>query len=143
MTRAWTLIAGVGALAITLTACRIPSPLTYPLQLTPPVDATDEVLAIIGPPPPATTSIDAARHFAAKLTRQMEGCEVVTIGQVIWVEPSDPAKAAVEARGLCDDAVSGVWYEVEIEGDDQLGWVVARGTRQDICGRGVSGGLCV
>jgi hypothetical protein len=135
---------GVGALAVTLTACRLPGPLTYPNQLTPPVDATAEVLAIIGSPaPPAQTSTDAAKHLASKLTGQRDGCEVFTLAQVVWIEPSDPATAAIEVNGLCDDSIRGIWYEVTIEGDDQLGWVVATATSQNICGRGVSGGLCV
>ena len=78
-----------------------------------------------------------------KLTGQREGCEVLTIAQVVWVAPSEPASAAIEVRGLCDDAVEGLWYEITIEGDDQLGWVAATATRQEICARGVSGALCV
>ena len=134
----------MGALAFTLTACNIPSPLSRPLQLTPPVDATTEVLAIVGSPaPPAQTSTDAARHLATKLTGQREGCEVFTVAQVVWIQPSDPAVAAIEVNGLCDDSVAGVWYEVTIEGDDQAGWVIATATKQDICGRGVSGTVCL
>jgi hypothetical protein len=78
-----------------------------------------------------------------KLTRQMEGCEVLTIAQVIWVAPTEPATAAIEARGLCDDSVSGVWYEITIVPNVELGWVAGSATRQDICARGVSGELCV
>jgi hypothetical protein len=118
--------------------------LTYPNQLTPPVDATAEVKAIIGTPaPPAETSIDAAEHLASKLTGQRDGCEVFTLARVVWIEPSDPASAAIEVNGLCDDSIRGIWYEVTIEGDDQLGWVIATAESQNICGRGVSGGLCV
>ncbi len=81
--------------------------------------------------------------MAERLTRLHEGCEVLSVAQVIWVAPSEPASAAVELRGLCDDSVEGVWYELTIEGDDQLGWVVATATRQDISARGVSGAVCV
>ncbi len=66
-----------------------------------------------------------------------------TVAQVVWIQPSDPAAAAIEVNGLCDDSVAGVWYEVTIEGDDQLGWVIATATKQDICGRGVSGTVCL
>jgi hypothetical protein len=138
------LLALLGVLAIGATACRIPSPLTYPLLLTPAVDATAEVQALLGDPPPAAqTSAEVARNLAVKLTRQHEGCEVLTIAQVIWVAPSEPASAAIEVRGLCDDAIAGTWYEITIEGDDQLGWVAATATKQDICARGVSGTVCV
>jgi hypothetical protein len=137
----------IGALTLSfvlLTACRIPSPLSYPLELTPAVDATAEVRALLGdPPPPAQRPHDVATNLAVRLTAQREGCEVLTIGQVVWVAPTEPASAAIEVRGLCDDAVEGIWYEIAIEGDDQLGWVVATATRQEICGRGVSGGLCL
>lgn len=138
-------VAGVVVIAaMGLTSCRIPSPLSYPLELTPPVDATAEVHELIGDPPPAATRAhDAATHLAMRLTGQREGCEVFTIAQVIWVAPTEPATAAIEVRGLCDDAVEGIWYEVTIEGDDQFGWVVATATTQQICARGVSGGLCV
>lgn len=136
---------GVVALAsVLLTACRIPSPLTYPLELTPPVDATAEVQALLGDPPPAAQRPhDVAANLAMRLTSQHEGCDVLTIAQVIWVAPTEPASAAIEVRGLCDDAVEGIWYEITIEGDDQLGWVAATATRQEICGRGVSGALGV
>ena len=130
--------------AVMMTACRVPSPLSYPLELTPPVDATTEVQSLLGEPPPvATRPHDVATNLAMKLTGQREGCEVLTIAQVVWVAPSEPASAAIEVRGLCDDAVEGIWYEITIEGDDQLGWVAATATRQEICARGVSGALCV
>jgi hypothetical protein len=133
----------MGVLGIALAACRIPSPLTYPLMLTPPVDATTEVQQLLGDPPaPAATPGEVAQQLAVKLTRQMEGCEVLTIAQVIWVAPTEPATAAIEARGLCDDSVSGVWYEITIVPNVELGWVTTA-TRQEICARGVSGELCV
>jgi hypothetical protein len=140
--------AGVmGALALSslvLTACRIPSPLSYPLELTPAVGATAEVHALLGDPPPAAQRPhDVATNLARTLTAQREGCEVLTIAQVVWVAPTEPASAAIEVRGLCDDAVEGIWYEITIEGDDQLGWVAATATRQEICARGVSGELCL
>ena len=139
------ILAGIlGAVAIGATACRVPSPLTYPLLLTSPVDATAEVHELLGDPPPAAqTAPEVARHLAIALTRQHEGCDVLTIAQVIWVAPSEPASAAIEVRGLCDDAVAGIWYEITIEGDDQLGWVAATATKQEICARGVSGAVCV
>ena len=138
------LLALLGVLAIGGTACRVPSPLTTPHLLTPPVDATAEIRQVLGEPPPAAqTAAEAARNLAIALTRQHEGCEVLTIAQVIWIAPSEPASAALEVRGLCDDAVAGLWYEVTIEGDDQLGWVVATASKQDICARGVSGTVCV
>ena len=138
----------VGLTGLVLTACGIPSPLSYPLELTSPVDATTEVQAIIGDPPPAAVRPhDVATDLARKLTFQHEGCEVLTIAQVVWVAPfesaSDPPSAAVEVRGLCDDSVEGIWYEITIEGDDQLGWVAGTATRQEICARGVSGALCL
>jgi len=137
----------IGAFVISsagMSACRIPSPLSYPLELTPAVEATAEVHALVGDPPPrAQRPHDVATDLAMRLTAQREGCEVLTIAQVVWVTPTEPASAAVEVRGLCDDAVEGVWYEITIEGDDQLGWVAATATRQEICGRGVSGGLCL
>jgi hypothetical protein len=138
-------VAGFVALAaLAVTGCRIPSPLSSPLELTRPVDATDEVEDLMGTPPPvAERPHDVAKTLAMRLTGQREGCEVVTIAQVIWVAPSEPASAAIEVRGLCDDSIEGLWYEVTIEGDDQFGWVAAAATRQDICARGVSGGLCV
>ena len=132
-------------LLLILAACRIPSPLTYPLLLTPPADALAEIEQLLGDPPPrAETPVERARQVAQRLTRQGEGCEVLTIGQVIWVDPNEAtASAAIEVRGTCDDAVRGAWYELTFTGDDQLGWVVATATRQDICTRDVSGGLCV
>ena len=144
-TRKRAAVIGVATVAAAvLTGCQIPSPLSYPLELARPVDATAEVQELLGDPPDeATRPHDVARNLAMALTRQTEGCEVLTIAQVIWVAPSEPASAAIEVRGLCDDAVEGLWYEITIEGDDQLGWVAATATRQDICARGVSGGLCV
>jgi hypothetical protein len=133
-------VAAVAAAAMALTAC-IPSPLSYPLELATPVDATAEVEQLLGDPPqPATRPHDVARNLAVALTGQHEGCEVLTMAQVMWVAPTEPASAAIEVRGTCDDAVEGLWYEITIEGDDQL--VVASATRQDICARGVSGGIC-
>lgn len=127
-------------LALGLTACRIPSPLTYPLQLASPVDALDEVLELLADPPaPAQTPNEVATRLAVALTRQSEGCEVLTVAQVIWVAPTAPAQAAIEVRGLCDDAVDGIWYQITI-GDDL---VVTAATKQQICGRGVSGSVCV
>jgi hypothetical protein len=145
MTRARLRVGGVvGVLAIALAACRVPPPLTYPLTLTPPVDATAEVQQLLGdPPPPSQTPHEAAARLASRLTHQIEGCDVLTVAQVIWVAPSEPASAAIEVRGLCDDSVAGAWYEITIEGDDQLGWVVATATKQDVCARGISGGVCV
>lgn len=125
------------------TACRVPAPLTPPLLLTPEVDATDEVLELLGDPPPAARRPgEVAQRLAVRFTRQSVTCEVLTIGEVKWVRPTEPAAAAIEVRGLCDDAVAGRWYEITIEGDDQLGWVAATATRQDICKRGVSGAVC-
>ena len=94
-------------------------------------------------PPPRWSPTEVATQLAVRLTKQSPGCEVLTIAQVIWVAPSEPAAAAIEARGLCDDSVAGVWYEIAIEGDDQLGWVAATATTQNICARGVSGSVCV
>jgi hypothetical protein len=130
--------------AVLLTACRVPPPLEYPLELTRGVDATTEVRALLGDPPPAAQRPhDVAANLAAKLTRQHEGCEVLTTARVIWVAPTEPASAAIEVRGLCDDAVEGLWYEITIEGDDQFGWVANEAWRQEICARGVSGTVCV
>jgi hypothetical protein len=145
-TRGRRVLLGVVAIAtVALTACRIPSPLTYPLQLTPPVDATAEVKQLLGtpPPPPAASPAEVARQLAIALTTQHEGCEVLTIAQVIWVAPTPPATAAIEVRGLCDDSVDGIWYEITITGDNQVGWVLATATSQHICSRGVSGAVCL
>jgi hypothetical protein len=135
-------LAVVVAASLVLTACRIPSPLSYPLELTPPVTATDEVRALVDPQPVASRPHDVATHLAMELTGQREGCEVLTVAQVVWVAPTEPATAAVEVRGLCDDAVEGIWYEITIQRDVALGWSLATATRQEICGRGVSGAVC-
>jgi hypothetical protein len=136
-------IAGVAVATAVLGACRIPSPLTPPHELTPAIDATAEVQGLLGEPPPVSTRPhDVAQALAVRLTEQRDGCEVLTVAQVMWVAPTEPASAAIEVRGLCDDAVEGLWYELTIEGDDQLGWVVAAATRQDICARGVTTGVC-
>ena len=146
MTRVGTRVAGLALLVLVLAACRIPSPLTYPLLLSsPPADVTTEINRLLGDPQPrAETPLERARQVAQRLTRQHEGCEVFTIAQVIWVEPAEAnASAAIEERGTCDDAIQGAWYELTFTGDSTLGWVVETATRQDICARGVSGGLCV
>lgn len=136
-------VVGVTAVLL-LSACTIPSPLSYPLELTPPVDATPEVQFMLGDPQPGAADPHAlATSLATRLTEQREGCEVLTIAQVVWVAPSEPASAAVEVRGLCDDAVEGIWYELAIEHDPGIGWFVATATRQEICARGVSGAVCV
>lgn len=136
-------ILGAAVGVAVLGACRIPSPLTPPHELTAAVDATAEVQDLLGEPPPASRRPhDVAQALAVRLTAQREGCEVLTVAQVMWVAPTEPASAAIEVRGLCDDAVEGLWYEITIEGDDQFGWVAATATRQDIGARGVSGGVC-
>lgn len=145
MTRAGGRVAGVALLVLVLAACRIPSPLTRPLTLTPPTDALAEIDQLLGdPPPPAETPSERAHQVAERRTGQSAGCEVLTIAEVVWVDPNEAtASAAIEVRGTCDDSVTGAWYELTFTGDDQFGWVVATATRQDICRRGVIGGLCV
>src|SRR5262245_17264655 len=94
--RATGLIGLLGIVAIGLAACRVPPPLAHPLMLTPPVDATAEVHQLLGDPPaPAQSPTEVATQLAVRLTRQSPGCEVLTIAQVIWAAPSEPAAAAI------------------------------------------------
>jgi hypothetical protein len=133
---------GVAVLAAVALGCTVPKPLTYPLTLTPPRDATSEVQTHAGTAP-AFTAVGRARVVAASMSGVEPGCEVFRIAQVMWVSGGAPARAAIELRGFCDDSVQGAWYELTLEGDDQLGWVVASATKSDICARGLSGTLCV
>jgi hypothetical protein len=136
--------AGVGAavLASVALSCTVPQPFTYPLQLTPPRDATAEV-RLLGGQQPVPTAAQRAQVVAHGMSGVKPGCEVFVVARVMWVTAGEPARAAIESRGMCDDSIGGGWYEISMEGDDQAGWVVASATRSDVCRRGVSGTLCV
>jgi hypothetical protein len=140
--------AGVTLLAAATLSCTLPEPFTYPLQLTPPRDATAEVqrLAVLNgkgglswPGPPH----GRLQYIANNMSGVKPGCEVFVVARVVWVMTGETARAAIESRGTCDDSIGGGWYEVTMEGDDQVGWTVASATRSDVCRRGVSGTLCV
>ena len=140
-----TLLSGiaVGAVAFVSSACVAP-PLTYPLLLAGEEDATVEVQALLGSPPPViTSSSELVAEVARKLVKPEPGCELFPASRVIWRAPAAQTTAAIELRIPCDDAVAGRWYELTITGDDQVGFVVALATKQSICKRGVDGVLCV
>ncbi len=145
MKRVGTRVAGVAALVLLLAACFVPPPLTRPLVLTPPADAKADIAKLLGDPPPqADTPLARARQVAQRLTRMADGCDVLTIADVVWVDPNEStASAAIELRGVCDDSTLGTWYQLTFSPDAQLGWVVATATKQAICARGVASGLCV
>jgi hypothetical protein len=131
------------AVALTASACSTP-PLTYPLQLAEATDATSEIQALVGTPsPPITDTKELADLVARRLVSPDPGCELQPAAQVIWRAPATPTVAAIELRFSCDDSVDGAWYEVTMTGDSQTGFTVALATKQAICGRGVSGTLCV
>jgi hypothetical protein len=130
--------------AVLATAACVAPPLEHPLLLAASQDATAEIQALLGTPPPVEK--DAARLLATiadKLDQPGTGCEVLPAAEVIWRAPGAPTTAAIELRTPCDDSIAGAWYELTITGDDQAGFVVALATRQNICWRGVSGALCV
>jgi hypothetical protein len=131
--------------ALLATAACVAPPLSHPLLLGASQDATAEIQALLGTPPPVEK--DAARLVATiadALAKQTNpGCEVLPAAEVVWRAPASPTTAAIELRVPCDDSVAGAWYELTITGDDQTGFVVALATKQSICKRGVSGTLCV
>lgn len=132
----------VGVMAMATAACVAP-PLTHPLELAAAEDATAEIQALLGTPPPVEKDSGAlAATIARKLVTPIAGCELLPAAQVIWRTPGSPTTAAIELRTPCDDSVAGTWYEVTMSGDDQTGFVVALATKQSICKRGVSGVLC-
>jgi hypothetical protein len=132
----------LAVLSVATLACNVPKPLTYPLTLTPARDATTEIRRVIGQPTVQRPG-QLAQAIAARLSGKKPGCEVFVVARVIWVSGGEPARAAIESRGTCDDSVQGAWYEVTMEGDDQAGWVVSAATKADICRRGISGNVCV
>ena len=135
---------GLAAAGVALTAACTTPPLTYPLQLAAPEDATSEIQALVGnPSPPITNSADLADLVARRLVTVDPNCELQPAAHVIWRAPATPTVAAIELRFSCDDATAGTWYEVTMTGDSQAGFTVALATKQAICTRGVSGALCV
>jgi hypothetical protein len=129
--------------ALTVAACTTP-PLTHPLQLAAPEDATSEIQALVGSPsPPITDTAELADLVAHRLVTVDTSCELQPASQVIWRAPANPTLAAIELRFSCDDSVAGTWYEITMTGDDQAGFTIALATKQAICKRGVSGVLCV
>jgi hypothetical protein len=134
--------AGVTLLAAATLSCTLPEPFTYPLQLTPPRDATAEVQGLAGSQP-VQTAEQRAQIIANRMSGVKPGCEVFVVARVMWVTAGESARASIESRGACDDSIGGGWYEMTMEGDDQAGWIVASATRSDVCRRGVSGTLCV
>jgi hypothetical protein len=132
-----------GAALLATAACVAP-PLTRPLLLARTEDATAEIQALLGAPPPVEK--DSARLVATiadALADSIPACELLPAAEVVWRAPASPTTAAIELRTPCDDSVAGTWYELTITGDDQTGFVVAQATKQGICRRGVSGTLCV
>jgi hypothetical protein len=92
---------------------------------------------------PVQQAVQRAQIAANRMSGTKPGCEVFVVARVMWATAGEPARAAIESRGTCDDSVGGAWYELTLEGDDQAGWVVASATKSDVCKRGVSGTLCV
>jgi hypothetical protein len=134
----------VAGTAVLATAACVAPPLSHPLLLAGSQDATAEIQALLGTPPPVEK--DSARlvaTIASALAKPNPGCELLPAAEVIWRAPASPTTAAIELRAPCDDSVAGAWYELTITGDDQTGFVVALATKQLICRRGVSGALCV
>jgi hypothetical protein len=130
--------------ALLATAACVAPPLSHPLLLGASQDATAEIQALLGTPPPVEK--DSARlvaTIAGALAKPIQGCELLPAAEVVWRAPGSPTTAAIELRIPCDDSGAGAWYELTITGDDQTGFVVALATKQSICRRGVSGGLCV
>jgi hypothetical protein len=134
----------VAGTAVLATAACVAPPLSHPLLLAGSQDATAEIQALLGTPPPVEK--DSARlvaTIASALAKPNPGCELLPAAEVIWRAPASPTTAAIELRAPCDDSVAGAWYELTITGDDQTGFVVALATKQLICRRGVGGALCV
>ena len=130
--------------AVLATAACVAPPLSHPLLLAGSQDATAEIQALLGTPPPVEK--DSARLVATiadALDEPIPGCELLPAAEVVWRAPASPTTAAIELRTPCDDSVAGTWYELTITGDDQTGFLVALATKQSICKRGVSGTLCV
>ena len=137
--RAAGLMAVVAAVAV---SCTVPAPFTYPLSLSAARDATAEVQQLAGTTPMSSPA-QLATAIAATMSGVKPGCEVFVVARVMWVAGGQPAQAAIESRGACDDSIGGGWYELTIVPDAQLGWVVSAATRQDVCRRGLSGTICV
>jgi hypothetical protein len=136
-------LVAAGAAVLATAACVAP-PLSRPLLLAGSEDATAEIQALLGTPPPVEKdSAKLVETIADALAKPSAGCELLPAAEVVWRAPASPTTAAIELRAGCDDSIAGAWYELTITGDDQTGFVVALATRQLICWRGVSGALCV
>ena len=134
----------VAGTAVLATAACVAPPLTHPLLLAGSQDATAEIQALLGTPPPVEKdSAKLVDTIADTLDAPIAGCEILPAAEVIWRAPGSPTTAAIELRTPCDDSVAGTWYDLTITGDDQTGFVVALATKRSICKRGVSGVLCV
>jgi hypothetical protein len=134
----------VAGTAVLVTAACVAPPLEHPLLLAGSQDATTEIQALLGTPPPVEKdSAKLVATIADKLDQPSAGCEILPAAEVIWRAPGSPTTAAIELRSPCDDSIAGAWYELTITGDEQVGFTVALATRRNICWRGVSGALCV
>ena len=134
----------VAGTAVLATAACVAPPLTHPLLLAGSQDATAEIQALLGTPPPVEKdSAKLVDTIADALDAPIAGCEILPAAEVIWRAPGSPTTAAIELRTPCDDSVAGTWYDLTLTGDDQTGFVVALATKRSICKRGVSGVLCV
>jgi hypothetical protein len=111
--------------------------------MTVPRDATDEIVDLLGTPGP---SVERPEELAQAVADALvveppdEQCEAGPPTAVVAsVTPGEPAFAVVDLRVGCDDSVAGARYDLAMEGDDSLGWVISSATRQDICRRGTGG----
>ena len=111
--------------------------------MTVPRDATDEIVDLLGTPGPTVERPEElAQAVADALVVEPSDsqCEAGPPTAVVAsVTPGEPTFAVVEVRVGCDDSVAGARYDLAMEGDDSLGWVVSSATRQDICRRGSGG----
>ena len=100
------------------------------------------VNAILFQPLPVERPEELAQAVADALVVEPpdEQCEAGPPTAVVAsVTPGEPAFAVVDLRVGCDDSVAGARYDLAMEGDDSLGWVISSATRQDICRRGTGG----
>jgi hypothetical protein len=111
----------------------------------PPVDATLEVRGLLaGVLPAADLQTVESAFRETVLYGGGQNCEIppAMMSGFDMTDPAAPTLVATATFG-CDDSGGGSRFTIHLVGDDAQGWTVASATREFLCLRGVSGGLCV
>jgi hypothetical protein len=116
---------------------------------TPPSDATDDIVSLIPPGFSARYSWELAGQILTGLEQKWEGCATVTMDSLFGAL-SEQAAVVYDIRNqeACgDDSVAGedlvvVMEPTSVVNLEPVDWQVVRASRQYVCLRGVSGGLC-